>query len=275
MYSSDIALARRLEGGEAESARECAEAMARLQPSSDAAVMAVGKGWAAFAGATSPLSHAVGLGMNEPVTVQEIERLEEFYRSRGAAAIIDVCPLADASLCEILGERGYRLAEFNSVLARRLEKGETICAAECGVGIRKTGEPEAAVWADTLARGFFEGSEPGREELEVGRILFRMESGVCYLARVEGMPAGGGALAIRDGLAMLYADATHPFFRRRGVQAALIAARLRAGAERGCDLATAGTLPGTVSQRNYERLGFQVAYTRALMVREWPQSHTG
>jgi GNAT superfamily N-acetyltransferase len=74
---------------------------------------------------------------------------------------------------------------------------------------------------------------------------------------------------------MLYADATHPFFRRRGVQAALIAARLRAGAERGCDLATAGTLPGTVSQRNYERLGFQVAYTRALMVREWPQSHTG
>ena len=35
----------------------------------------------------------------------------------------------------------------------------------------------------------------------------------------------------------------------------------------GCDLATAATLPGSVSQRNYERHGFRVAYTRATLVR--------
>ena len=268
-------LARRLEDGEAESTRECAEAMVRLRPGSDAAVMAAGIGWAAFTGASSPLSHAVGLGMSGPVTVHEIERIEEFYRSRGGAATIDVCPLADPSLCGILAERGYRVAEFNNILVRRLEEGEMFPAAELGVEVRETAEAEALIWADTLARGFFEGSEPGPEELEVGEILSRMESGVCYLARVDGLPAGGGALATRDGLAMLYADATHPLFRRRGVQAALIAARLRAAVERGSDLATAGTLPGSVSQRSYERFGFRVAYTRAVMVREWPQSHAG
>ncbi|HSB13894.1 MAG TPA: GNAT family N-acetyltransferase [Bryobacteraceae bacterium] len=275
MFFSDIVLARRLEGGEAESARECAEAMVRLWPASDGAVMAVGSGWAAFAGATSPLSHAVGLGMNEPMTVQEIERVEEFYRSRGAAATIDLCPLADPSLCGILAARGYHVAEFNNILVRRLDEGEPSPETECGVEVRETAESDATVWTDTLARGFFEGNEPGTEELEVGQILFRMRSGVCYLARVDGLPSGGGALAVRDRLAMLYADATHPFFRRRGVQVALIAARLRSAVERGCDLATAGTLPGTVSQRNYERLGFRVAYTRAVMVREWQQSHAG
>jgi hypothetical protein len=33
----------------------------------------------------------------------------------------------------------------------------------------------------------------------------------------------------------------------------------------GCDLAGASVAPGSVSQRNYERLGFQVAYTKAMV----------
>ena len=37
-------------------------------------------------------------------------------------------------------------------------------------------------------------------------------------------------------------------------------------AARGCDLATASTLPGSGSQRNYERTGFQVGYTKVTMV---------
>jgi hypothetical protein len=42
---------------------------------------------------------------------------------------------------------------------------------------------------------------------------------------------------------------------------------LRVAVEEGCDLATASTLPGSVSQRNYERNGFHVAYTKAVLVR--------
>jgi hypothetical protein len=32
-----------------------------------------------------------------------------------------------------------------------------------------------------------------------------------------------------------------------------------------CDLAMASTQPGSVSQRNYERAGFQVVYTKVTM----------
>ena len=34
----------------------------------------------------------------------------------------------------------------------------------------------------------------------------------------------------------------------------------------GCDMATASTLPGSVSQRNYERAGFEVVYTKVTLV---------
>lgn len=45
-------------------------------------------------------------------------------------------------------------------------------------------------------------------------------------------------------------------------QTALLRARLRYAADRGCTVATVGALPGSQSQRNAEKQGFRVAYTR-------------
>ncbi len=71
-----------------------------------------------------------------------------------------------------------------------------------------------------------------------------------------------------DGVATLCADATLKTHRGRGLQQALIQARLADAASRGAVLATAATMPGTVSQRNYERCGFRVAYTKMNMQRD-------
>ena len=102
--------------------------------------------------------------------------------------------------------------------------------------------------------------------MDIGRDLFRMPGAICYLASVDGETAAGAALTIRGGLATLCADGTIARFRRRGLQSEIIAARLNEAAAQGCDLATASTLPGSQSQRNYERLGFQVAYTKVTLV---------
>jgi hypothetical protein len=67
---------------------------------------------------------------------------------------------------------------------------------------------------------------------------------------------------------MFYGDATLPGFRRRGVQAALIGSRLRQATLSGSKWAIACALPGTASQRNYERAGFRVAYTKTMLVRD-------
>ena len=53
--------------------------------------------------------------------------------------------------------------------------------------------------------------------------------------------------------------------RNLGMQHALIAARLAAALAAGCDLAVVHTEPGSPSQRNVERLGFRLAYTKVTM----------
>lgn len=257
MLFSDLGLARRLESAEAANARGCTA----IHP--EAATLEVAGGCAVFVGAESPLSHAVGMGLDGKVREAEIERLEAFYRSRGAKVSIELCPLADPGMLTVLGDRGYRVTEFNNVLVKRLAGTEIVLTPH----VRRKLPDEDDVWSHTVGRGFFEEHELTTEEMDVGRAICAMPGALCYLAATEsGAAAGGAAAAVYNGLLTLFADSTIPNFRGCGLHRELIAARLNEGLALGCDLATASTLPGSGSQRNYERVGFEVAYTRVSMV---------
>jgi hypothetical protein len=67
---------------------------------------------------------------------------------------------------------------------------------------------------------------------------------------------------LADGVALLAGACTIPQWRKQGAQLALLQHRLHVAAEHGCDIAMVATLPGSASQRNAERRGFRVAYTR-------------
>jgi ribosomal protein S18 acetylase RimI-like enzyme len=73
---------------------------------------------------------------------------------------------------------------------------------------------------------------------------------------------------VAGGIAQFTGAATKPAHRRRGIQTALLAARLADAAAAGCDLAVITTSPGTKSQQNAQRQGFDLLYTRAILVRE-------
>jgi hypothetical protein len=264
MIHANQDLARRLEEADARNGVECAEAHQMLNPELGATVLEVGGGFALFVGPESPLTHAVGLGMRGEIHSGDIDRLEHFYRARGAVAGVELCPLACASLVEALGNRGYRVTEFNNVLVRPLP-GTALAPAEAPV--RQASADEAAVWACTVGRGFLEKDDLSPDEIDVGAAIWHMPGSRCYLASAAGRPVAAASMSVRGSLATLFADSTLLGSRGAGLQGALIRERLRVAAEEGCDLATASTLPGSVSQRNYERHGFQVAYTKAILVR--------
>jgi len=257
MTFADAALARRLEAAEAANARGCTA----VHP--EAAVLEIAGGCAVFAGADSPLTNAVGIGLNGRVSEAEIGALEAFFQSRGARVAIDCCPLADPGLLESLGERGYRATEFNNVLVKRLAGVDAALTPR----VRRALPDEAELWSYTVGRGFFDQPNLTTEEMNVGLAIFAMPGALCYLAAPEnGEPAGGAASAIYGGLATLFADSTIAGFRRLGLHRELIAARLNQALAQGCDMATASTQPGTASQRNYERMGFEVVYTKVTLV---------
>jgi GNAT superfamily N-acetyltransferase len=247
---SDTALARRIEHGEALNAAGCGESIA------------IAGGYAAFAGVGSPLTHAVGLGLNGPVTAVEFDVMEQFYRSRGTPVNLEFCPHADPSLVDLLGTRGYRIVECNNVLAAPV-------AGSWDARVRMARSDEQELWSRVMIEGFFARTMVSEAELHVGMRLFRLEAATAWFGMADGQPAAAGAMNVRAKLALLFADATRENFRGQGLHLALIRARLAHAATLGCDLATAATAPGSGSQRNYERAGFRVVYTKLNMQRDW------
>ena len=256
MIFADAQLARRVEAAEASNARGCG-----LRDG--AAVLEIAGGCAIFMGAESPLTQAVGIGLSGPVGAQAIGEIEAFFQSRGARVTLDLCPLADPGLLPILAARGYHLTEFSNVLVKRLSPTPELCTPR----VRRAAADECDLWSYTVGRGYFDTPELSEQEMDVGRAIFEMPRALCYLASDEsGRPVAGAAAALYDGLMVLFADSTLASSRRCGFQRELIAARLNEAISRGCDVATASTQPGSASQRNYERMGFEVVYTRVTVV---------
>jgi GNAT superfamily N-acetyltransferase len=259
--STDLVLAARMEAAEAENMIALTHALAAFQP--DAEFEPFAGGVAIFAGAGSPMTHAVGIGMQRAVPQEELERMEGFFRDRNSACLIDLCPLADPSVIAFVQSRPYRLTEFNNVLARRIAPDEEIPtdARVIPVSPDKTEE-----FSRLVLRGFSE-SMPVSEEM-VRTMSATMGPSRSWVVG-EGELEAGAAMGLRSGVALFYGDATLPAARRKGWQLKLIQTRLLAAQREGCDLATVTVLPGSGSHRNYERAGFQLIYMRVNLMREF------
>jgi hypothetical protein len=263
---SDSALARRIENADGAVGVTSAEIHARLHPGSGAVAEQIAGGVAVFVGLDSPLTQAIGTGMRGPVTAADVDRLERFFSTRGSAVHIELCPLADPSLPEELGRRGYRLQEFTNVLVRKIRVIETPPAGSSGINAQICLPADADLWARTVALGFGGELDQSSENVAVLRDLFLQPDTKGVLAWVDGRPAGGGALTVHDGVAAIFGASTVPSFRRLGVQSAVIRALINLAVKAECDVAYTLTRPGSASQRNVERQGFRVAYTRCTMV---------
>ena len=264
---SDVGLARRLEKTEARGNAEFVETHARLVPESGACWIEVAGAYAMYDGAQSPATQTFGLGLFEEVAHRELERIEEFYRERDAPVFHEVSPLADPAILALLNERGYQPAELTSVMYLPLGNNRNLAAARNErVKVRLArNEEEQLLWARTAARGW-SGEAEAQEFVEYIEELMRITAGragaLSFLAELDGLAIAAGAMTTHAGVALLAGASTIPEARRQGAQLALLDSRLRYAVETGCDLAMMCTRPGSASQRNAERHGFRIAYTR-------------
>lgn len=260
---SDLALARRLERAEAQGNLEFVEARAKIFPDSAAEWLSIANAFAMYDGAESPATQTFGLGMFQPLTGPEMERIEKFFLERGAPVFHEVSPLADPSVLALLNERGYQPFEFTSVMFRPIERGvpQSVPRNE-GISVRQIRPGEHELWAQTAARGWSEYTEFAGAILDFSRVGAQRVDAPYFFAELNGQPIATGAMSICEGVALLAGASTIPEARRQGAQLALLDSRLRYAADQGCDIAMMGALPGSASQRNAERQGFRIAYTR-------------
>jgi GNAT superfamily N-acetyltransferase len=259
----DLSLARRLERAEASANAAFVTARARLQPEIGATWTDVAGAYAMFDGVDSPITQTFGMGLFADVGEAEFDALEAFFHEHGAEVNHEISPLAAPALLPHLNERGYLPVDFTGVMFRPLALAPPSAAAPDGVQVRRIGADEGKLWARVAAEGWSsESPDIAAFVREMGQVSARAEGTFCFVAELDGEPAGAGLLSIAQGTALLSGASTIPAARRRGVQRALLEARLRFAVEQGCDLVMICAHPGSASQRNAERQGFRIAYTR-------------
>ena len=238
----DATLAARIERAET---RGLAAIAARVP---GATATALGGGAAIRIRPRSPMNKIVGAGFDGPLDLAAAPDLP-----------LELSTLADPSVAP----RRYGLTGFRHVLVRA-------CAAPLDVppapGVTIEAVTDLDAWIATSIAGF--GSAGG---LDPDVLAATIRDGAVvdatrYLARVDGAPAAVAAMSLdADGFAMCFGATTLPAARGRGVHAALTAARLADARAAGAALAVVTTGAGSASQRNLERLGFRIAYARAVL----------
>lgn len=260
---ADRSLSCRLERAEGLTNADFVEARARLMPESRAKWISVGGAYAMYDGVDSPCTQTFGLGMFQLPTAAELSTIENFFKARGAPVFHEVSPLADKALLPLLSDRGYRPFELSNVMFLPLAGHASSPAnREQSLRVRVVGAEESELWARTSAEGWSESEELKDLIFEMGRVAAGAEHGTSFLVEMQGQAIAAGGLSIHDGVALFAGASTIPAWRRRGAQQALLETRFQYAVQAGCDLAMMCAEPGSVSQRNAERRGFRIAYTR-------------
>jgi GNAT superfamily N-acetyltransferase len=215
-----------------------------------------------YDGPRSPCTQTFGLGLFGMPEAADLERIEAFFRERAAPVHHEVSPLAERELLGTLVERGYRPIELTNAMFLPLG-GLVTPAGEGGqVRVRLAREDEREIWARTAVEGWREVGEFSDLMTGLMGALAGRAGALSFLGGLDGRPVATGALFVHDDVALLAGASTVPEWRKRGAQRALLEARFEHAAQAGCDLAMIVVEPGSISQRNAERQGFRIAYTR-------------
>src|SRR5262249_17417236 len=234
--------------------------------------------YAMFDGPESPITQTFGLGIFQAPAAEDMAALEAFFTERGATTYHEVSPLADPATFALLNERRYQ--PFQSATVMFMPLGGRVgrlpragprfsgAADPAPVIVRRVAVDDADVYARTSAEGW---REAGFADFmyELQRANAESQAIDVFLAELDGRPIATAALVIHDGVALLAGASTIPSGRKQGAQNALLDHRLWFAADRGCDIAMMCAAPGSGSQRNAERNGFRIAYTRI----KWRSTH--
>ncbi|MFN0251543.1 MAG: GNAT family N-acetyltransferase [Kofleriaceae bacterium] len=214
---------------------------------------------AVFDGADSPLTQTFGLDLFSPVRDAELVAIEAWFAERGADANHEVSPFASIETMQALVARGYKPIELSSVLVQPIAE----VPVPTTLRVRRIDpDVDGAVWADTSVAGWAADPAFAPFMRAMADVNLANRAMSLYLVERDGEPIATGAMGICDDVALVAGASTIPSARGQGAQAALLAKRLADARARGCTAAMMVTNVGTTSQRNAERNGFRVAYTR-------------
>ncbi len=270
----DADLAQRIERVETQLIEATALAAHRRLADGRGFVIPVAGGLASFADDDSPFNKLVGLGFGGVPTADELDEIEHAYAAVGAPVQVELPHLIDPEIGIALSRRGYQLESFENVLGIAIADRYDVMLPD-EIEIRPSGDQELDIWlnvmADAVAVPDTQGV-PWREEFPRDTYIEAERDTAAaditrYIATLNGEIVGGAGLRTAEGVAQFAGAATLPAHRRHGIQSALLFTRLSEAATAGCDVGVITTQPASKSQQNAQRSGFDLLYTRTVLVK--------
>lgn len=223
-------------------------------------VIEIGRGAARFAGADSPVTQAYGLG--HLGAEANLSALEEFYAGRAQNWELIVTPFANPEFLNQVHGRGYVPHHFETAM---VQPGTDV-QIDVPYGI-KVEEVDALdpLWNRVAEAGWGELTDLPDEPGELSSMIQSTPNIRCYLAILNGEPAAAAGMIQSRGVCLMAGASTRPQFRGNGLQRALTQRRLHDAGMGG--IAQVVTLPGSISHRNAQRMGFQPLYSKMVFMR--------
>ena len=171
----------------------------------------------------------------------------------------------------LLADRGYQVNAFSNTYVRALDNLPETPPHESR--IRCTTDLSTDEFIAHSVEGFAVqlSTRPVTLLQALACIATQRDDSRLFAARLDGRIVGTAGMAILPSaagpVAHLYIASTLPDCRGRGVQQALLRARLAAAHEAGCVYAFVTARPANVSARNAERAGLRLAYTKVTFAR--------
>lgn len=207
-------------------------------------------------------NRVVGLGLDAPATPETLARIVAHYKARNVRRFfVQVSPAATpAALFEALDRSGLRHYNNWVKLYRDVASPPEVST---DLHIERVDAAHATAFAALIAPAF---DWPGALRPWLARFVGR-PGWRHYMAFDGKVPAATAALYTNGAYGYLGPAATHPDYRRRGAQSALIARRIRDARTLGCETLVTETAEDRAehpapSYRNMRRMGFEVAYVR-------------
>lgn len=206
-----------------------------------------------------------GIGGND---VKYIDRMLDFYNEREIPTRFEITPAhASPELFKSLSDKGYNQCGFHTALYGELPNDFILnTEVNTSITIRELKQNEYDVFGDIYVKGFNMPAFLKANVAQNNKVLHNNENWTFYIAHIKGKPAGIGVLFEFNGIGTLAASATIPEFRNQGVHSALISKRLQQATNLNCNLIVGQATYGSVSQRNMEKAGMKIAYTKAVWV---------
>lgn len=234
-----------------------------LYPGSGSEMRRFGKAFGFLDAKSELLSIVSGLGLLEPVTLELLDEIIDFFAKTGSDFRVDCSPYSDPKTISLLAGEGFVPQPPDVLLVMDLTGELPFPPAGEGITTEIVNRETLADAANTISSGFLEGKPATDEGIAMVKTSFCQDATTIFLNRWEGEPAGGGLLLrYSDEMAECCAGTTLPGFRNRGIQQALIAERAKEAKRIGCKYLFIGGVIGGPSHRNAERLGFTALHNR-------------